>query len=141
MRARPVWRTRPVIARRAAPWQSLRSINRRMDCFVPRNDGASVLKPRPSLRARARHCEAQPLAARSKATWRAVAIYASIHSLMDCFVPRNDGASVLKPRPSLRARARHCEAQPLAARSKATWRAVAIDAFGPQPHGLLLSSQ
>jgi hypothetical protein len=33
-------RPNPVIARRAAPWQSMCLAKAAMDCFVPRNDGA-----------------------------------------------------------------------------------------------------
>jgi hypothetical protein len=59
----------------------MRSIHSRMDCFVPRNDGAGVLKPRSSLRTRA-------VIARRAAPWQSMR---SINRPMDCFVPRNDG--------------------------------------------------
>jgi hypothetical protein len=50
----------------------------------PRDNTAAVSLPL------LRHCEAQPLAARSEATWRAVAIHVFVRWPMDRFVPRDD---------------------------------------------------
>jgi len=83
------------------------STPRPMDRFVPRDDGAGVLRPRPghckSL-TQLRHCESRTQARHCESR-SDVAIHAYAPRPMDRFVPRDDGAGVLRPCPG------HCQSR------------------------------